>query len=87
MHNWDEYDLTLPAFWAPYLVNGDASGMDDDDVATCDAFLARTFGRKAHVCADVDLEDVYFSWRCDVPGHPGSDVADYVFLAEPDGGH
>lgn len=30
---------TLPAHWASYLVNGDATGIDDDDRADCDSFL------------------------------------------------
>ena len=31
---------SLPSYWASYLINGDASGMDDGDQADCDAWLA-----------------------------------------------
>ena len=30
----DEY--TLPAIWACYLINGDPSGLSDEDIAQCD---------------------------------------------------
>lgn len=34
-------DLTyqLPASWACYLINDDCSGMDDAEIAACDAFM------------------------------------------------
>lgn len=32
---------TLPAHWASYLINGDASGLEDDDQAECDAFIEK----------------------------------------------
>lgn len=31
---------TLPAYWASYLINGDASGISEHDKAQCDAWLA-----------------------------------------------
>ena len=32
------HTYTLPAYWASYLINGDASGNSDDDIAEIDAF-------------------------------------------------
>jgi len=34
-------ELTAPSYWASYLINGDASGMDDDEIKACDAWIAR----------------------------------------------
>lgn len=34
-------DYTLPAHWAGYLINGDATGLSDEEQAECDAWLAR----------------------------------------------
>lgn len=31
--------VTAPSSWASYLVNGDASGLDDDEQAACDAWV------------------------------------------------
>jgi hypothetical protein len=43
--DWDEtpegfVDYALPSCWASYLINGDASGIDENEKAECDAFLA-----------------------------------------------
>lgn len=36
-----EVETTIaPAYWASYLVNGDASGMEEDELAKCDKWLA-----------------------------------------------
>ena len=32
-------EYTAPAYWAPYLINGDASGFEDDEQAACDAWI------------------------------------------------
>ena len=32
-------EYTLPEFWASYLINGDASGMEDNEQKEIDAFL------------------------------------------------
>jgi hypothetical protein len=34
------YECTAPAHWASYLINGDASSLDDADQAEADAFQA-----------------------------------------------
>ena len=30
---------TLPEFWAPYLINGDASGMEDSEIDAVDDWI------------------------------------------------
>jgi hypothetical protein len=47
--------LTAPSHWAPYLINGDASGLDVDEQLACDAWL------EAEGVRDVlDAEDAGF---------------------------
>ena len=31
--------LTAPSEWASYLINGDASGLNDAEIAACDAWI------------------------------------------------
>jgi len=41
-------ELTLPTFWASSLVNGDDTGLDDDEQAQLDAFvddMVRQYGK------------------------------------------
>jgi hypothetical protein len=48
--------FTLPAHWAPALINGDASGLDDDDARKLERFInwmAREYGR----CWPLDVAD------------------------------
>lgn len=33
--------LTAPSHWASYLINGDDSGLDAEERAACDAWIAR----------------------------------------------
>jgi len=49
----DTYTRTAPSAWASYLINGDASGVDDADIAAADAFQEQ-FG------TPVDCEDAGF---------------------------
>ena len=37
--------FTLPAHWASFLINGDQSGLSDDDVAEIDAMYDETVTR------------------------------------------
>ena len=34
------HEYTAPTHWAPYLINDDCSGMDDEDIAACDSWAA-----------------------------------------------
>lgn len=69
---------SLPSYWASYLINGDASGMGDDDQADCDAFLASLpWGWS---CVDVS-EETDFRHSNDA-GTLAGDCADYTFIRE-----
>ena len=52
--------ITLPAHWAPYLINGDASGLDDGEQAIVDRAIERECGREWTIvsCDDEDR----FTW-------------------------
>lgn len=64
----------LPAHWASALINGDYSGLEGDDEAELERFLARRQPGMA-----VDVEDERFSNRNDAGTFIGGDVATYTF--------
>jgi hypothetical protein len=73
------HTYTAPSCWASYLINGDATGISDDDRAEADKFVA-------HVVAaigngfPVDCSEPDFMWRPDF-GMAG-DCCTYSFLQE-----
>jgi hypothetical protein len=70
--------LSLPAYWASYLINGDASGLEDGEQERVDEFLARE-GLPAPVsCSD----EAYFSRHNDAHIGLAGDVLHYTFLVE-----
>ena len=70
----------LPAYWASYLINRDASGLEDGEQEIIDAFLARE-GLPAPVsCSD----EAYFSRHNDAHTGLAGDVLEYTFLVEPE---
>ena len=73
MHEIETAEYVLPAYWASYLINGDASGLEDDEQAEIDQWLDR--GQPG--CC-VDCGESEFSWRNDATGLCG-DVATFVF--------
>lgn len=66
---------TAPAYWAPYLINADRSGMEDHELDQCDAWTVRVCGAQYRVV--------------DAPGDPyfgcfegqGVDLLDYTLLS------
>jgi hypothetical protein len=67
---------SLPSYWASYLINGDASGMDDDEQAQCDAFLeSLPYGFS---CVDYS-EESDFRHSNDA-GTLAGDCLDYTFM-------
>jgi hypothetical protein len=65
---------SMPIYWASYLINGDASGIDDDDIAQADAAIA-----DIGLGSPVDVGDSEFRHRGDY-GRLAGDYADYTFL-------
>jgi hypothetical protein len=74
-----KFDTTvysLPAYWASYLINGDASGLEAGEEEQIDAFLKRE-----HLPAPVSCSDEpRFSRYNDAGTGLGGDVLDYTFL-------
>ena len=71
-NTYDVIIYTLPAYWASYLINGDASGLDDDEIEAVDWFL-----RREDSPLIVDVGEPYFSHRNDAT-RLGGDVCEYV---------
>jgi hypothetical protein len=65
---------SMPVYWASYLINGDASGTDDDDIAQADAAIA-----DIGLGAPVDVGDSEFRHSGDY-GRLAGDYADYTFI-------
>jgi hypothetical protein len=70
---------TAPSAWASYLINGDSSGIDAEDVAAADRFVAEILG-----AWPVDCEDAGFRWNHDASGIMplGADCQLYSALIE-----
>lgn len=66
---------TLPAYWASYLINCDASGISSEDKVECDAFLKANDLPLPVSCSD----ESWFSWHNDAT-NLGGDVMDFTFL-------
>ena len=66
---------TLPSYWASYLINGDASGLEDSEQQECDEFLATVPG---WICSDCG-EESFFSHRNDA-GTLAGDCLEYTFF-------
>jgi len=63
------YTIKGAAYWASYIINGDASSLDPAEQALCDAWLARELmdGETIVDCA----EESHFSWSYGL--HTGAD--------------
>ena len=69
------------AYWASYLINGDASGLEDYEQAECDAWLKRELERNEDI---VDCGEPYFSWSYGFyTGAPvrGGELVEYTVLS------
>ena len=74
------YKLTALSAWASYLINGDASGLDDGEAATVDAWLAAEEVPGSPATCD----DAGFRWRHDASNYAlAGDCQTYVWLIPP----
>ena len=76
------YIATGAACWASYLVNGDASGLSDEERSLADAWCERELGPNDAI---VDCSEAYFTrfyrMYTGAPYRDG-DVVDYRVLSE-----
>lgn len=69
--------FTAPAHWASYLVNGDSSGLNPDDIRAADSWLASIAPWR--IVSDVeDSERFTWSYRLHGGTAEGGSVLDYV---------
>lgn len=69
---------SLPSYWASYLINGDASGMEDAEQAQADRFLSDKNLGGAMGCSD----EAEFSRSHDaqyITGNLAGDVMNFTF--------
>lgn len=71
------FTATAPDAWASYLMNGDASGIDDTDKAQADAWIERE-----GLGLPVSCDDAGFMWRHDAFTECplGAECQEYLFL-------
>ena len=86
MANIETEIVTGSAYWASYLVNGDASGLDDREIKLADAWCERNFPGVAWREIDVKRDDdgepqeSNFSWFYGLhtgDDYSGGDVLEY----------
>lgn len=70
---------TAPSAWASYLINGDATGLEDGEEARIEAWL-----NWVGLGAPVGCEDAGFCWRHDAYEFCplGADCQEYTFLTD-----
>ena len=68
--------VEAPSHWACYLINGDASGMDEEQIAACDKYFA---GMEV---IDCNTETERFTWSADLFGSTsqGDTVCEYTVV-------
>ena len=69
--------FTLPAYWASALINGDFSGVTENDIAAMNKFAARE-NIKLESCLSCSDES-WFSWHNDSGNGLGGDVMEFTF--------
>ena len=80
------HEIDGVAFWASYLINGDASGMEDSELDDCHRWLRNNHVR--HVVGIVDDSERFTNRAALVCGtslpYDGADVCTYIVELEPD---
>lgn len=73
------YDVLVPDWCLPYLLNGDRDIYEDDEIAAMDAFVEKYNGKLAHglnagdACMPMDGEEPSFYTHNDITGNEGCD--------------
>lgn len=77
--NFETYKL--PAYWAPYLINADATGLSDDEQTAIDAWCDET---GVGLCVDCADDDVEFCHRHDASDYAlAGDCCNFTFEVYP----
>ena len=78
-------DFILPSYYASAFVNGDYSGLSDEEEEMISDFINANITKYGRFyCIDVDVDNTYFARHNDLTGmsHLGSDVCRYTFDIE-----
>lgn len=71
------FTATAPICWASYLINGDSSGLDDNEIEQADAWITRMGGYVSDV-GEAEFASRHDAWaECPLAG----DVAEYTIIA------
>jgi len=77
-----EIEIRLPSYWGSYLVNGDGSGLEENEETTIHETLEwADISLSNHQCVDV-LDDSSFEYS-DIPGLLAGDYCTYIFINRP----
>ncbi len=75
---------SAPSSWASYLINGDASGLEPDEITACDAWTKMVWRFNPSARGPVDCKDIGFRKYHDARhliGGRAADCQEYYFLA------
>lgn len=77
------FTATAPACWAPYLINGDASGIEESDIQSANAFLQHCLGgwekEGGEAYGPTDAEECGFTAYTNA-SNLGCNAAKYTFV-------
>ena len=86
MIKYEIVEYTLPAYWASALINGDVSGMEDDEIIQLDKFVDDVVIEHGHACftiADDDDEPSFTAYHdAKYLGVLAADCFTYTLLIE-----
>ena len=83
----DILEISAPSYFASALINGDRSGLSDQDEREMDAWLANLEKRNPGLgsCVDCSSEPYFGRWSFPEQGYLGCDLVDYKFhVHKPD---
>lgn len=63
-----EYNVKIPTYALPYLVNGDSSGLEQEDITTIDKYMKDFYEMMEQeesliFSIDDSEQNAYFTWR------------------------
>lgn len=72
--------LTLPEFWASALINGDFSGLEDDEANELEAWQSYASTENIGHCVDVNTDERFFIQHHDASAYVlACDCLEYTF--------
>lgn len=74
------HTFEAPEHWAPYLINGDASGLSDVERKQADSYLEAELPEGAHVVSCGDESRFTWSYRLYGGDASGGSVLEFTYL-------